>query len=843
MDAKTLLIALLVTALTTNLCIVILYWTRRTYPGFGLWVLGSFSRTVSTMLFMLPRDLFPSWLTIILANYLLLVGFLLNNRGVLIFRDRHISYGWEIAVSLSFCALFAYFTYVDPNVATRVIVFGLYIGAVEIWTTVILMTQRPAYFGSSDRLQAVSLGILALFYLARSGYILTLESPLANHFAALPWTEINILIGIFTTILLTLSQTMMNAQRVEYDYRMTHERLQQDMIQRQQVEAALQESENHYQRMVATVPGVLYDYILYPDGNNRFLYVGPSCHDILELNEKDLLTDMNLFWNLVQKEDLQRLHEEDVAANREGRTFCAEVRIVTRSGRLKWIQLSSRPNLTSLGKPAVWSGFILDITERKQAEAALNQAKMALEEAQRLARLGSWQWEIATDTVIWSEELYRIFDHDPNRSPPTYQEHLQIYTAESMARLDAAVQQTINHGIPYALDLELIRPDGSPKWIIGRGQPQYDAHRQVIGLRGTCIDITERKLMEAALHQNLADIQHHDFQMVALNRMDDLLLACETRQEAHAIIAQSAGVLFDSYAGGLAVNMENSPVLQIVAVWGEDHGLLPQFSLPDCWALQRGELYEVTDPAHDRLCQHFATPPEYPYLCLPLTVRGEILGLLHVSTRGPLFEERFFEGRNLVIKVSESIRLALSNLHLREALREQAIRDPLTGLFNRRYLDETLRSELHRCQRNGEPLVVAMLDIDHFKHFNDAYGHDAGDTVLRSVGDLLQRSLRVSDIACRYGGEELTVILPGSTLDDARIRLDSLRRAIMQLRVIYQDGDLPAITVSIGVATSGEQEVEAITLLARADAALYQAKEGGRNRVIAATECCDQQLG
>ncbi|HAS50390.1 MAG TPA: hypothetical protein DCS21_01010, partial [Gammaproteobacteria bacterium] len=175
-----------------------------------------------------------------------------------------------------------------------------------------------------------------------------------------------------------------------------------------------------------------------------------------------------------------------------------------------------------------------------------------------------------------------------------------------------------------------------------------------------------------------------------------------------------------------------------------------------------------------------------------------------------------------------------SNLQLREALREQAIRDPLTGLFNRRYLDETLHRELHRCQRDHQPLAVAMLDIDHFKHFNDVYGHEAGDAVLQVVGGLLRQSLRASDIACRYGGEELTLILPGSTLADARIRLDSLRCAIMQLRVVYKKDDLPTITVSIGIAAAGEQETDGAALLGRADTALYLAKEQGRNRVIAA---------
>ena len=169
---------------------------------------------------------------------------------------------------------------------------------------------------------------------------------------------------------------------------------------------------------------------------------------------------------------------------------------------------------------------------------------------------------------------------------------------------------------------------------------------------------------------------------------------------------------------------------------------------------------------------------------------------------------------------------------MQEALREQAIRDRLTGLFNRGYLDETLPRELHRCQRNGEPLAVAMLDLDHFKRFNDSHGHSAGDSVLRAVGDLLNRSLRGGDIACRYGGEELTVVMPGSPVADARARLDSLREAVMQLHVPYRDGALPAITVSIGIATAQPQETDAATLLERADIALYQAKTQGRNCIV-----------
>lgn len=171
---------------------------------------------------------------------------------------------------------------------------------------------------------------------------------------------------------------------------------------------------------------------------------------------------------------------------------------------------------------------------------------------------------------------------------------------------------------------------------------------------------------------------------------------------------------------------------------------------------------------------------------------------------------------------------------MQEALREQAIRDPLTGLFNRRYLDETLLRELNRCQRNGEPLVVAMLDLDHFKRFNDVYGHDIGDQVLQKVGLSLRQSLRVSDIACRYGGEELTIVMPGSSLEDARFRLEQVRRNICQLRLHVQNSELPAVTVSIGVAAADLDNTEAAMLLNRADVALYEAKRQGRNRVVVA---------
>ncbi len=188
----------------------------------------------------------------------------------------------------------------------------------------------------------------------------------------------------------------------------------------------------------------------------------------------------------------------------------------------------------------------------------------------------------------------------------------------------------------------------------------------------------------------------------------------------------------------------------------------------------------------------------------------------------------------LATTVTESIKLALSHLEREEALRTQALRDALTGLFNRRYLDEVLPRELERCRRQGETLTLAMLDLDHFKRVNDSFGHDAGDAVLRTLGSLLMRWARSSDIVCRYGGEEFTLILQGSTPEDVSERLQDLLQRVAQMEVPVEGRVLPPITVSIGVAQATAGVPDAGELLLRSDTALYQAKQQGRNRVVMA---------
>jgi diguanylate cyclase (GGDEF)-like protein len=191
-------------------------------------------------------------------------------------------------------------------------------------------------------------------------------------------------------------------------------------------------------------------------------------------------------------------------------------------------------------------------------------------------------------------------------------------------------------------------------------------------------------------------------------------------------------------------------------------------------------------------------------------------------------------GLNVAAAVAEEVGLALSNLSLRETLHEQSIRDPLTGLHNRRFLEDTLIRELARAKRKTHALSIVLLDIDHFKRINDTFGHGAGDMVLRRLGLVLQAYVRESDIACRVGGEEFALLLPEGPLPIATQRAEDIRKAVSDMTLKHDDQDLGAVTVSLGVATFPDHGTTADALIRAADQVLYEAKRKGRNRVVSA---------
>jgi diguanylate cyclase (GGDEF)-like protein len=209
---------------------------------------------------------------------------------------------------------------------------------------------------------------------------------------------------------------------------------------------------------------------------------------------------------------------------------------------------------------------------------------------------------------------------------------------------------------------------------------------------------------------------------------------------------------------------------------------------------------------------------------------GDVIGLLSLRSDGSITED----ARRLAALATEQISMALANMQLRETLRNQSIRDPLTGLFNRRYAEETLPRELHRARREKTSVGLLMLDVDHFKRFNDTFGHEAGDYVLKEIATCLQQHTRKGDVISRMGGEELLVILPGSDIEHTLLKAEALRAAVAELALSHRGSALGSITISIGSAVSPRHGEAADELLRTADRALYRAKQSGRNRVVSA---------
>jgi diguanylate cyclase (GGDEF)-like protein len=208
-----------------------------------------------------------------------------------------------------------------------------------------------------------------------------------------------------------------------------------------------------------------------------------------------------------------------------------------------------------------------------------------------------------------------------------------------------------------------------------------------------------------------------------------------------------------------------------------------------------------------------------------MVMHGEAVGMLHVRGAAVGARQQYLES------IADRIGLALANIRLHERLESLSVRDPLTGLYNRMYMEESMERELLRAQRSGGSLGVIMLDIDHFKRFNDTFGHEAGDDVLRAIGSFLRQSVRGSDIACRYGGEEFLVILPDSDSKTVLQRAEYLRSVVKSLPAPSGSETHIPVTLSCGLAVFPDDGLSSEAVLRAADMALYRAKEGGRDRV------------
>jgi diguanylate cyclase (GGDEF)-like protein/PAS domain S-box-containing protein len=346
-------------------------------------------------------------------------------------------------------------------------------------------------------------------------------------------------------------------------------------------------------------------------------------------------------------------------------------------------------------------------------------------------------------------------------------------------------------------------------------------------------EINEKNYIQEALSLKTSELERRNFELIQLSEMNDLLQACLTVDEAYLVIPRYIKFLFPEVSGNLFILDDSKQSVKSVAQWGDYETSKTHFLCHECWGLRRGRLHSLHSHASPLICQHIQSVPT-EFWCIPLTAQGESLGLFYLSSPEPgkLTENK----KILVLTLTEHIALALANIKLRETLREKSIRDPLTGLLNRHYFEECLEQQVYRANRNQTDLGVIMLDIDHFKVFNQKYGNNAGDFVLQVLGDFLQTQINEGSMACRYRGEQFVLMLPGMDLDGLCLFSEEIRHGAKNLDLKYKNQLLDSITISLGIACFPKNGTNTEDLILATEKAMYQAKKEGRDRFAVAAE-------
>jgi len=610
-----------------------------------------------------------------------------------------------------------------------------------------------------------------------------------------------------------------------------------DITAQKEAEEALRQSEERFKLISWATKDAVWDW----DLQTNQIWWGDGLQKISHYSSE--MVQSSAEWRLdhIHPEDRAKLGRVVDQALQGGMEFWSkEYRFQRKNGTYADIMDRGYIIRDNLGKPYRMIGAMMDITDRKRAEQAL------LESEARYRQIV----ESAGDIIYRVDTQGRLTYVNPTALRVLgYSLEQEVLSRNYLEFVHPAWRErvifTYNHQFAKKilntyLEFVALTRERHEIWVGQTVQVTIDNDR-VTGFQAVARDITTQKEAEAALQeanhkmgQFLDELQRRNGEILLINEMSRLLQASQTPEEAYGILGEMSDQLFPHTTGAVYLLNPQRTLVNAVASWGELPSVESTLAPDDCWALYRGQTHPLREGEAGLPCVHLSEPLPAVSYCLPMQIQGEILGVLHVRSQ---HEEHLDEAkRHLAYTVVEHAGMALSNLKLRAALREQSIRDPLTGLYNRRYMEEALKQHLSRVTRHLHPLGILMIDIDHFKNFNDIYGHGAGDLLLRELGKFLQRHIRGGDIACRYGGEEFILIMPDISLEVAKQRAEHISRNARQLRIQAADQSYGGITLSIGVAIYPLHGRIIETVLRSADTALYRAKQQGRDQVIIAEE-------
>jgi diguanylate cyclase (GGDEF)-like protein/PAS domain S-box-containing protein len=611
-----------------------------------------------------------------------------------------------------------------------------------------------------------------------------------------------------------------------------------DITQQVRFRNELAASKKFVDAIIAALPDILY---IYNVADLRDISIAGATQAALGYTPEELL-------RLDPAEFLELFHPDDlpaIEATRQGLSTAPDQTFVTYKCRFKhaagaWRWFSVHETIferDAAGEPSRYLGVAHDISEQKQIEEELSANRALLQTIVDHAPMIILSKNQHRRYTLVNRRLEQILGC--SRDQLVGKTADEVFPAQIAAVYNANDQSVLQQGRKLETE-EPILVDGTLSTILSSIFPLTAGNGEVSGLGLIATDITERKLAETQLQRVNAELvqvvhrlRRRNYEMRLLKQISDMLQGCLNVDEAYEVVALTSARLFDGMAGGLYVQGAVADQYEVRAAWGDPPPQLNVLSARQCRALQTGSS-TPNCPIED--CGRDSGAAEYTSsytLCVPLLIDQTVQGVLCLQgNRFDVGGDPFANLRRLAEMFTHQLALALSNLSLRERLQQQALQDGLTGLYNRRYLDENLPRELQRADRSGKALGLIMLDIDRFKRFNDTYGHDAGDALLREVGAFLKRHTRSADIACRYGGEEFVLVLPDLSPPDLAQRAEEVRAGISNLKVQYARHTFVLVTVSLGVAIYPDHKQTADDLIKAADEALYAAKHAGRNRVV-----------
>lgn len=400
---------------------------------------------------------------------------------------------------------------------------------------------------------------------------------------------------------------------------------------------------------------------------------------------------------------------------------------------------------------------------------------------------------------------------------------------------------------PGAIRREYWMPLADGRWILRR------CYRHSSGrVLEICSDLTHLKAKEHELSQALhraevAELKARQAlhfeegrkqQEELLSKFNHWLHSCKSNTELNSIVLTFVARLMPNSVGVLYTYNNSRDVLVPSCSWPFEIAL-GEIKPNDCWGLRQGHSYHYGRKGLRFECEHTHAEglPKHDenshYFCIPILAHGETVGLLHVcpDPAGMQTSEEQYHWFNLAAKCAAQISLAIANLKLNQELQDRSIKDPLTGLFNRRYFSDRCSREINRIKQGNRHASLIFLDVDNFKSFNDKFGHDAGDVVLKEFSRVLMDHFRQNDVVARIGGEEFGVLMVGSSIDIARQRAQELLVIVERMEVHYGKEMLPSITTSAGVFEIPASCECYADIACAADKALYDAKKSGRNKV------------